>query len=76
MQSKQAAECGQEDTRVFAMRSMKDYPPGLIGLVSALFSRTISASHGVDWTLDAMIAEQRKCEIPSAALIRNEIVSG
>jgi GNAT superfamily N-acetyltransferase len=41
------------------MRSIKDYPPGLIGTVSSLFGRTISASHGVDWTLDAMIAEQQ-----------------
>jgi GNAT superfamily N-acetyltransferase len=61
MRSKQLGECGQEDCRVFAMKSMKDYPPGLIGVVSALFGRTISASHRVDWTLDAMIAEQQ-CE--------------
>ena len=43
------------------IRSMADYPPGLIGTVAALFGRTIAASHGVDWTLDAMIAEQQ-CE--------------
>jgi GNAT superfamily N-acetyltransferase len=61
MRSKQAAECGQGDIRVIAMRSIRDYPPGLIGVVSALFGQTISASHGVDWTLDAMIAEQQ-CE--------------
>jgi GNAT superfamily N-acetyltransferase len=46
---------------VLAMRSMKDYPPGLIGTVAALFGQTIATSHGVDWTLDAMIAEQQ-CE--------------
>jgi GNAT superfamily N-acetyltransferase len=40
---------------------MEEYPPGLIGTVSALFGRTIAASHAVDWTLDAMIAEQQ-CE--------------
>jgi GNAT superfamily N-acetyltransferase len=61
MRSKQAAECGQGDIRVIAMRSIRDYPPGLIGVVSALFGQTISASHGVDWTLDPMIAEQQ-CE--------------
>jgi GNAT superfamily N-acetyltransferase len=61
MRGKAAAECGQEDPRVFAMRSMKDYPPGLIGVVSALFGRIISASHAVDCILDAMIAEQQ-CE--------------
>jgi len=46
---------------ILAMRSMDEYPPGLIGTVTALFGRTIAASHGVDWTLDAMIAEQQ-CE--------------
>ncbi len=46
---------------ILVMQSMADYPPGLIGTVSALFGRTIAASHGVDWTLDAMIAEQQ-CE--------------
>jgi GNAT superfamily N-acetyltransferase len=61
MRSNQAVGCGQDDISVFAMRSMQDYPPGLIGVVSTLFGRTISASHGVDWTLDAMIAEQQ-CE--------------
>lgn len=44
---------------ILVMRSMKDYPPGLIGAVSALFGQTIAASHGVDWTLDAMIAEEQ-----------------
>jgi GNAT superfamily N-acetyltransferase len=43
------------------MRTIADYPPGLIGTISSLFGRHISASHGVDWTLDAMIAEQQ-CE--------------
>jgi GNAT superfamily N-acetyltransferase len=43
------------------MKTMQDYPPGLIGTISALFGRTIASSHGVDWTLDAMIAEQQ-CE--------------
>src|SRR5207302_1530414 len=41
--------------------TMDDYPPGLIGMVTALFGRTIASSHGIDWTLDAMIAEQQ-CE--------------
>lgn len=52
--------CGETAT-IFVMRTMKDYPPGLIGTIAALFGRTIAASHGVDWTLDAMIAEQQ-CE--------------
>lgn len=46
---------------LLVMQSMADYPPGLIGTVAALFGRTIAASHGVDWTLDAMIAEEQ-CE--------------
>src|SRR5215467_7324919 len=46
---------------VKAIHGMDQYPPGLIGVVSSLFGRTIAASHGVDWTLDAMIAEQQ-CE--------------
>lgn len=46
---------------ILEMRSMRDYPAGLIGTVTALFGRTIRASHGVDWTLDAMVAEQQ-CE--------------
>jgi ribosomal protein S18 acetylase RimI-like enzyme len=44
---------------ILIIRSMEDYPPGLIGTISALFGRTIAASHGVDWTLDAMIAEKQ-----------------
>ena len=48
-------------TTILVIRSMDDYPPGLIGTVSALFGQTIAASHKVDWTLDAMIAEQQ-CE--------------
>lgn len=48
-----------ESVSILVMRSMAEYPPGLIGIVSALFGRTIAASHGVDWTLDAMIAEQQ-----------------
>jgi GNAT superfamily N-acetyltransferase len=47
--------------KVAVMRTIADYPPGLIGTVAALFGRSIAASHGVDWTLDAMIAEQQ-CE--------------
>ena len=50
-----------DEISILVMRSMADYPPGLIGVVSALFGRTIARSHGVDWTLDAMIAEQQ-CE--------------
>lgn len=41
------------------VRTLEEYPPGLIGTVTALFGRTIAASHGVDWTLDAMIAEKQ-----------------
>lgn len=41
------------------VRTLADYPPGLIGTICALFGRSIAASHGVDWTLDAMIAEQQ-----------------
>jgi GNAT superfamily N-acetyltransferase len=43
------------------VRSLADYPPGLIGVVSALFGRSIAASHGTDWTVDAFIAEGQ-CE--------------
>jgi len=43
------------------MRTIADYPSGLIGTIAALFGRCIVASHGVDWTLDAMVAEQQ-CE--------------
>jgi GNAT superfamily N-acetyltransferase len=50
-----------DEIRVIAMKTMEEYPPGLIGVVSALFGQSIAASHGVDWTLDAMIAEQQ-CE--------------
>jgi GNAT superfamily N-acetyltransferase len=50
-----------EAVSILMMRSLAEYPPGLIGTVSALFGRTIAASHGVDWSLDAMIAEQQ-CE--------------
>lgn len=44
---------------ILEIHSVDDYPAGLIGTVSALFGRTIAASHGVDWTLDAMIAEEQ-----------------
>jgi len=46
-------------TSILEMRSMAEYPSGLIGTISALFGKSISQSHGVDWTLDAMIAEQQ-----------------
>lgn len=46
-------------TKIVAMHSLADYPAGLIGTVSALFGRTIGPSHGVDWTLDAMLAEEQ-----------------
>ena len=46
---------------VRAIATLEDYPPGLIGTVAGLFGRCIAASHGVDWTLDLMIAEQQ-CE--------------
>jgi GNAT superfamily N-acetyltransferase len=49
------------EVTILVMRSIAEYSPGLIGTVSALFGKTIAASHGVDWTLDAMIAEQQ-CE--------------
>src|SRR5579872_3868993 len=44
---------------LLVLRTIADYPPGLIGTIAALFGRTIAASHGVDWTLDAMIAEEQ-----------------
>ncbi|HLW53770.1 MAG TPA: GNAT family N-acetyltransferase [Candidatus Angelobacter sp.] len=43
------------------MKSIEDYPPGLIGTITALFGRCIAATHGVEWTLDVMIAEAQ-CE--------------
>jgi GNAT superfamily N-acetyltransferase len=46
---------------ILVMQSMNDYPSGLIGTIAALFAQTLAKSHGVDWTLDAMIAEQQ-CE--------------
>lgn len=46
---------------VKVVTTLAEYPPGLIGTVAALFGRSIAASHGVDWTLDAMIAE-KQCE--------------
>jgi GNAT superfamily N-acetyltransferase len=51
------------DTRmsVTTMCSLDEYPPGLIGVVTALFGRCIAASHYINWTLDVMIAEQQ-CE--------------
>jgi GNAT superfamily N-acetyltransferase len=50
-----------EGVVLHVMTSLSEYPPGLIGIVAALFGRCIAASHGVNWTLDAMIAEQQ-CE--------------
>ncbi len=44
---------------LLVIRTLADYPSGLIGTIAALFGRTIAASHGVDWTLDAMIAEEQ-----------------
>jgi len=52
---------GSDEIEIFPLESLEDYPSGLFGVISTLFGRTISASHGVDWTLDAMIAEQQ-CE--------------
>jgi GNAT superfamily N-acetyltransferase len=52
---------GGRSATVKVMRTIDDYPPGLIGTIAALFGRCIAASHGVDWTLDVMIAEQQ-CE--------------
>jgi len=46
---------------VMTMCSLDEYPPGLIGVVAALFGRCIAASHHINWTLDVMIAEQQ-CE--------------
>ncbi|MGH8199030.1 MAG: GNAT family N-acetyltransferase [Steroidobacteraceae bacterium] len=51
---------GQIVVRV--MKALEEYPPGLIGTVTTLFGGSIAASHGVDWTLEAMIAEQQ-CEL-------------
>jgi GNAT superfamily N-acetyltransferase len=53
-------DTGGEAT-IRTIRTMDDYPPGFIGTIATLFARTIAASHGVDWTLDLMIAEQQ-CE--------------
>jgi len=44
---------------IHVVRTLSDYPAGLIGTISALFGRTIAASHGVDWTLDVMLAEEQ-----------------
>src|SRR5580704_16919741 len=49
------------NTTVKVIHTLEDYPPGLIGTISALFGRHMATSHGVDWTLDAMVAEQQ-CE--------------
>lgn len=49
------------DATIKTMKCLADYPPGLIGTITSLFGRCIAASHGVDWTLDVMIAEQQ-CE--------------
>ena len=51
----------RDDPVFHVMTSLSEYPPGLIGAVASLFGRCIAATHGVDWTLDAMIAEQQ-CE--------------
>lgn len=51
----------QEAVVITVMRTLEEYPPGLIGMVTALFGSGIAASHGVDWTLEAMIA-QKQCE--------------
>ena len=50
-----------ESVIIEPMCTMNDYPPGLIGTVANLFGRYIARTHHVDWTLDAMIAEQQ-CE--------------
>jgi GNAT superfamily N-acetyltransferase len=50
---------GQIVVRV--VKALEEYPPGLIGTVTSLFGGSIAASHGVDWTLEAMIAE-KQCE--------------
>jgi GNAT superfamily N-acetyltransferase len=49
----------KEGVSLSVVTSLREYPPGLIGTIAALFGRQIAASHGVDWTLDAMIAEQQ-----------------
>lgn len=51
----------ENQVTIAEIRTLADYPPGLIGTIAALFGRSIAASHGVDWTLDAMIADQQ-CE--------------
>lgn len=57
----------QEPIVLRVMTALEEYPPGLIGTVTALFGSTIAASHGVDWTLEAMIA-QKQCEFFHAFL--------
>lgn len=49
----------QDALVLYVMTKLEEYPPGLIGAVTGLFGRCIAASHGVDWTLDVMIAEQQ-----------------
>jgi ribosomal protein S18 acetylase RimI-like enzyme len=51
----------QDPVVLRVMTRLEEYPPGLIGTVTALFGSGIAASHGVDWTLEAMIAE-KQCE--------------
>ncbi|WAS97380.1 GNAT family N-acetyltransferase [Nannocystis punicea] len=43
------------------IRTMADYPPGLVGAIAGLFGRCMTASHGTDWRVDVMIAEGQ-CE--------------
>lgn len=46
---------------VMTIQTMRDYPPGFVGVISALFGRHLALSSGTDWTFDLMIAEQQ-CE--------------
>ncbi|MDC0667089.1 GNAT family N-acetyltransferase [Nannocystis radixulma] len=47
----------KDQATILEMRSLADYPPGLLGVVAGLFGRIIGASHGTDWQVDVMIAE-------------------
>lgn len=52
---------GRDEVTIVEIRGLADYVPGLVGAVSGLFGRSIAASHGTDWTVDAFIAEGQ-CE--------------
>ncbi|MCY1007720.1 GNAT family N-acetyltransferase [Nannocystis pusilla] len=54
-------QAAPERATLTELRTMADYPPGLVGAVAELFGRCMTASHGTDWRVDVMIAEGQ-CE--------------